>query len=658
MRKILLGLFLICCDVFALADNTVTVSAPDGNPGDVVTVQVSMSATDRVVAAEFAIPIVEGLSYVTGSFQAQATGMSSSSTVVEDELRVYFYSADLNNSQLSNGSIFSFQVLLGRSPGIYKVAPSVVLSDVEGKPLSVEVRGARFKVNAPQIEVSTDKVDFGHIAIRSTYRKNIGITNTGTTPLNISSIDVSTQEIAVSETSFTVSSGATKQLTVSYTPSVTGTREMTLTIKSDAIDNETTTVNVISTPYSVNELMLSSPVGESDSDITVDVYMDNMEDIAAMQCSVALPDEFTYVDDSFVASNRLNDMSSFSSVENGILTLYSYSESDGVIIEGSGKVASFKLHLGSASGFYSLAPENVILGNKDLENVLSGTTNGSIEVKCPFISCNTKIDMGKTSITDIATSVLRIKNEGKKDLVIDKVTFDDDSFSLNVSCPIVVSPGDNKNLEVRYKPESSGDYSSNMSLYTNTPDDRIVDVNIVGSVYEPNYISTNVVLNPDRSGSLTVGLSNYSKISALEMNVYGLENMDIDRASLSMTGRCVGFLSGLSYNDDGSIKVLIYSLSNAFVSGNSGDLFSFSFLWDKVSDNTITVRIADILISDANGKNISGDIEKKVTLTQIESIKKTESDDIYDITGRYVGSDVESLPSGVYIRKGRKLVVQ
>ena len=65
MKRILCGLLiLLCWSGWAYADNSVALSVSDGVPGDTVTVQVSMSASDRVVAAEFTVPIEEGLSYV------------------------------------------------------------------------------------------------------------------------------------------------------------------------------------------------------------------------------------------------------------------------------------------------------------------------------------------------------------------------------------------------------------------------------------------------------------------------------------------------------------------------------------------------------------------------------------------------------------------
>lgn len=664
MRKITLILsFLFCCGL-SNADNTISLSVSDGMPGDTVTVVVSMSASDRVVAAQFSVPVLEGLSYVEGSFDDLSTGMSSADALVNEELKVYYYSADIDNSQLGNGALFSFKFRLGSIPGVYSILPAVVLSDSNGNALNVNVTGSDITVKAPQIRIDREQIDFGHIAIRSTYTEFIGITNTGTTPLNVASISSSSQELKVSESTFTVSPGTTKQLEICFDPLLAGDRNLTLTVQSDAIDDTTRMVTVLADPYSVNILKVGNTVGDTDTEVSVDLFLDNMENLSAFECSLALPEGVAYVNGSFATTDRLTDMRSFAVVEDGKLKLYSYSESDGKIKEGTGKIASFRLFLGCLNGTVGLVPEDVILGNGKYVNVLSDLETGTLNVRSPLIDCNASVDMGKTSIAVFATANLQIKNNGQKDLIIERAVFDDNSFSIKEQCPIKVEPGSQKPITISYKPDSIGAYSSNLSLYTNVKYDGVVNVSISGDAFEPNYITSVAMVDSDRKGTLTVGLTNYGKVSAIEMNVYGLEEMTVDETSLSLTERCAGFKSVLSLNDDRSVKILVYSLSTDFVSGDAGDLFSFDFNCGNVSDNTVTLRIADIILSDQNGRNISESKENSITLslppipTSVDDVRNTESYVIFDITGRVVGNGLESLPPGIYIRNGRKIVIR
>ena len=412
--------------------------------------------------------------------------------------------------------------------------------------------------------------------------------------------------MSVSDTSFVVSAGNTKVLTISYSPLVKGSRNITLTVASDAIDNTSATITVISDAYTVNELKVGNSTGDSDSDVSVNLYLDNMEDIAALQCSFALPDGLSYVDGSFVASGRLQGLKTIPTFADGVLKLYVYSESGETIKEGSGQIISFKLHLGCPNGTYSLVPENVILGNMDLDNVMSGVSDGSVEIMSPVIDCVSTLNMGTNPLTETATGIFRINNTGKKDLIIERIAFDDAEFSSKEVFPIVISPNDDKGIEICYQPVNPGDYASIMRLYTNVPDNRIMDINITGRTFEPNYITSEIKLNSDKkSGTMTVSMSNYNSITAIQMNVYGLEDMTVDKASLSLKDRCQGLSSVLTFNDDGSVKVFLYSLSNKIISGNDGELFSFTFSGTKLLDKDLEVRITDIVLSDENGKNIT-----------------------------------------------------
>lgn len=607
MKRILCSLLiLLCWSGWAFADNSVTLNVSDGVPGDTVTVQVSMLASDRVVAAEFSVPITEGLSYVAGSFTALTADMSSSSAYVDSELRVYFYSASLGDSQLGDGALFSFKIVLGRTPGQFRVQPSVVFSNAEGKSLSVNVSGADITVLAPRMAINPKTLDFGHIAIRSEYTRTFEIANTGTTPLNVSSITASSQELSVSETSFTIQPERTKQIQVSFLPTITGSRSLSVTIESNSIDQPVDSVSIVADTYSVNVLSVGNASGESDSIVSVDLFMDNMENIAALQCSFALPEGLSYVDNSFAVTGRLQDMKCFANVENGVLKLYAYSESEGFISEGSGRIGSFNLHLGSPNGRYTLIPSDVILGNQGLVNVMSGLEGGLVEIMSPLIDCNTVFDMGTNPLTEPVTGFFRIQNSGMKDLIIERVIFEDTLFSLINVCPIIVSPGNQNDISVSYAPMSAGGYASIMKLYTNVPDNRIMDIDIVGIVFEPNYLTTDIKYDSDRkSGILSFNLSNYNKITAVQLNVYGLESMTVDQSSLSLSERCDGLSSVLTFNDDGSVRVFIYSLTNKCITGDSGELFTFAFSNSSILDKNFKVRITDIVLSDEIGNDIA-----------------------------------------------------
>ena len=672
MKKVLLSLLLLCISGLLYAGNSVTVNTSDGKPGDTVTVQVSISASDRFAAGEFTFPIAEGYSFVEGSFQSHVSSMSSSSTLSGVGLKAYFMGA----LQVYNGALFSFKIKLGTVPVVFRMEPVVILSDAQGNALNVTVTGSDVTVKASQIKVSLEQVDYGHISIRSAHKQSLSISNTGTISLNVSSIVGTSNELRVSETSFTVPAGESKLVDISYVPSLPGSKELTLVIESDAVDNATCSIPVVADAYSVNVFKVGSSAGETDSVISIDLFMDNMDDIAAFQCNLNLPDGVSYVDGSFAPSDRLKDMKCFPSFDNGSLSLYVYSESEQVINEGTGKVASFRLYLGSTNGTHNLIPEDVILVDREHINVLSGIQEGSIEIKSPLIACESVFDLGVTALPDKSAGYFQILNNGKKDLVIDKVVFDNALFLPDAEFPFTVRPGKTDSIGIVCNADSTGDYASVMSIYTNVPYNRVVDVDITGSIFAPNFVTSQINLNQDqKSGLLSVSLSNYNTITAIQMNVYGLEEMTVDKSSFSLTERCGDLSSVLTSNKDGSVKVLIYSLDNKCISGNSGELFSFRFSGDRILDDDFSVRIKDVVISDEKGKNISsmkttssneeddnqeGEAEDTVGVlnppTKVVCPVTVEPDreDLFDLLGRRIYADPSALPPGIYIRNGRK----
>lgn len=645
------------------ADNTIQLYATDGNPGDIVSVQVSMSVTDKVVAAEFSFPMVDGLTFVPESFtvEAEELTMSSQAALNKDGLRVFFFSTQLDMSKIGNGPLFSFKVKLGRTPGIFKINPTAILSDENGKALRVNVSTADITVKAPDIALSAEKIDFGHIAIRSSYSKTLGIRNVGTVPLTVASISCTSPELTVSETYFTVQPGSTKQVSLNYSPLLANPDEFILSIISDAIDHECTTLEIVADSYSVNELSVGKSSGDVGTDISLDLLMDNMENISAVQCSFSLPEGVTFVGNSFIPSDRSCGMNLFSSEDNCTLKLYIFSESGNFISEGSGKIATFKLHLESMNGFYDLVPNDVILANKNLTNMISAIHYGSIEVLSPSLACSPMFDMGTISMPDSPTGEYIIRNEGKKDLIIDRISFEGDEFCLNDNCPIVVSPGSQKCLSISCVLEESGEYSAVMTLYTNTPQNRMTDVFVGCRIIEPNYISPEALVNSDgKSGILKVSLSNYNTISAIQFNVYGLENVTFDKSSFTMTDRCSDFSFSISENNDGSTRILLYSIADKCISGNDGELFMMNFTSMSPLKKNQTITISDILISDVSGRNIStaDSVSIMAVVTKVGEIVDIAPSVIYNLTGRYVGDDFESLPVGIYIRNGRKFMVK
>ncbi|MBO7240496.1 MAG: choice-of-anchor D domain-containing protein, partial [Bacteroidaceae bacterium] len=420
---ILLVLFAV---VGSAAQNKVSISSGQGVPGDIITVDVSLQNSDEVTAVEVVIPLVDKqLTYVDGSCAINSeriNGHQHNVAVGGGALRIFIYSLEQKTLNGNNGIIASFNLKLGKAPAEYPLQPQAVLSDVAGNELPVIVDNGILKIVAPQVEVVTQSVDFGHIPIRSQHSKSITLRNSGTSTLNVTGLQFSAPEFTATETSFTVEPGKTKSVVVNYTPTVRGAVEESVTVISDAI-NGNATIKLIADPYSVNELHCSRVEGALGEEVTVELRMNNMEPIVGLQTTFTLPDGIEYVDGSFAPTERAVSHTATASVNSNSLVLFLYSFGNSVMDGNDGVVATFRLRLKCNSGNYYIVPQNTVLSNVTEEDMTSAVSGNYIVVKSPNISGNSELDFGESPITETAKANYSVRNSGNATLVINGVAF-------------------------------------------------------------------------------------------------------------------------------------------------------------------------------------------------------------------------------------------
>ena len=593
------------------ADNTISVSASDDKPGAEVGVSVAMTNTDGIVAAEFEIPLDGNMTYVDGSFSVEADRLVDHQTSIsysDGTLRVYIFGTSLTALTASSGTFFSFKLRLGSAPGKYSLTPKVILSNAEGKKVDCTVKGTSVTILASLARWDTTSIDFGHVPVKSTYEKTVVLSNTGTSRLTVSSIAFTSDAFTCTDTSFSIEAGGSKTLTVVFAPQNYGTVNESLTIESDAAGGAQT-VELRADPYSVNELHVGSAEGKYNTEAAVALDMTNMEEITAVQCTFELPEEVEYVTNSFAASDRCAGFKTISSVSGNRLNIYLYSLSGDVIAAGEGEIGTLRLKLKGATGSYALTPQEVVLGNGSLTDMTSAVTSGTVTVVSPVLSCDSELDMLSVSLTETANRTFTLTNTGQSELTVTSVTFNDDSLSVADTFPIIVYAGDSHELHVAYKPHEAGDFNGVMNIYSDNPLERLTKVDVHGTVYEPNTLSVSSSSDESKSTcTVTVSMDNYSDIVALQVDIEGVEGLSVSKADIVMHDRCTGLSSAVTWNGDGSCRVIIYSLTDRHISGHSGPLFSLTFT-DSQS-GSVGTRIIDLknaVLSNRGSENMASD---------------------------------------------------
>jgi uncharacterized protein YjdB len=604
MRRVLLLLVVMALAIAARASNNFTLSAASGHPGDEVTVTASLSGDEAVSAVDITIPLTQYTAYVAGSAQlvsSRAQSHQVSAAYTDGALRILVYS--LTSAPLEgSGELLTFQLSLGKEPADYALTPKVKLSDASGSALDVSATGAAVTVLSPKLQVVTSTIDFGRSAIRGTYTRTLTLHNAGNESLTVSGFKCSAAALTVWPTSGTIAAGRSETYTVTYCPTMRDSGiEERIRIESDAV-NGAQKATVTAVPYSVNELHVSNAQGESDSEVTISLTMNNMEPIVSAQCSFQLPDALKYVEGSVAAGTRANGHSVNARYENGTLTLYLISLTNTPLNDADGELLNFRLKLDGQSGRYSLNPQKVVLSNASSENMTSDTHAGYVHIKAPRISCSSSVTMPAGAVTDGTQTTYTLSNDGSVPLTVSRIVFADDGYSVAEALPLTVPAGSAQTLTLQYSGSQAGEFSTTMHIYSNDPESRMTDVAVSGCLYEPNKLEFSGEPSDDYdSFVLHVDLTNYTDIVALQLDVHGLTGMTAGAEDLILSSRASGHSASIREISSGVHRVVIFSLSNMAFTGNSGRLFDLTFSGANCRDGQFTID--NIKLSNASGIN-------------------------------------------------------
>lgn len=607
MRHTILALLLVVSWFASRAGNALVVSDVQGSPNEIVEISVSLSNTDQIVALEVIIPLNNYLKYVNGSCalsQNHSDNYSLNSAMVEGSLRTYIYSIDKTPLSCSGESLFSFKLKLGNTPQTFSLVPAVVLSDKDGKAVDVSVTNGKVSILAPQLTIITSEIDYGRCPIFGSYTKTITLQNSGTSDLSISDIFCSTDRLSPSDTQLVLPSGQSKNVTLTFTPINRGEVSETVTIDSnDPIQFQT--IAVRATPYFVNELHVGNGAGSAGEEVEIELHMNNMEPIIAAQWSFSLPIGLAYVEGSFKNADRSANHQALSVQVGGKVTMYLYSSSNTAIDGTEGKIGSFKVKLQGTSGKYSINPQEVVLGNINVENMVSATSAGQVVISSPIIRGNTELDFGNLPLDGDLSRSFTIKNTGSESLEINKIVMIDEGFSVIDELPFVISPNSNRNITVKCDGTVAGDYSTSMNIYNNDPETRVLGVNLTCSLYEPNTIGlSGSVDNDNKTVTAIVSLDNYSEIISAQMDIHFVSGVSVLGGQVVLSSRTNGHSSYVSKIGDKDFRVALYNLNNTPISEHEGEIFSLPFtIPEGVDFNQQSITVDNIVLGNKETKN-------------------------------------------------------
>lgn len=636
MKKIILILFLAIAGFVAQAGNMVAVSQTEGHPGDVVTVAVNVQNTDIITGMQITIPLDKFLSYEAGSasLTERADGLQVSANASDGELHIVVYGFGKDKQiGAGDGTVVTFKLKLNWSPNVYPLTPKVLLSDADGNPLDCTTTDGSVTILTPQIATAGKVVDWGRVAItRGPYTRSVTIQNTGTEPLHISNITFDNEDFSVAEPQLTIAAGDSKSLPIAYAP-VQYAWSLTahMTIESDAINGKKE-VTLTAIPYSVNELHLGEASGICDEIVEVPITVNNMEPLVGVQFDIALPDELKYVEGSFATAERTSALTATSAINGNKLTLILYSLTNATMEGNDGVIGTFKLRLNGRSNWYWLNPENVRLSNVKLENMTSATSGGYVKIQSPVYGGSTSLDMGKTSVTEIAQATYSMRNKGNVPLTIEKMAFLADGFTVVEQLPMVIPANEAAALTVQFSPTVEGAYSTFMNVYTTDPDHRMVQVKVNGEIFEPNQLTLDGERDANQKGyTLKVGMDNYTTdLVGMQFDVHWTSAMHYESVKASDRWNNE-HITAIPINDN-TLRVVAYTIPSTAISGNSGELMRLHFTCDDEAYEGTTVRIDSISLSNTKGEQKSSIQDLAMKIVKMGDVNDDGVIDVTDVT--------------------------
>ncbi|MCR5849266.1 MAG: InlB B-repeat-containing protein [Bacteroidaceae bacterium] len=627
---------LLCFGMGARADNVVSIGSVEGAPGEEVTVSVGLTNTDALSSLQLSIPWDENLTLVEGSAQvgSRCAGHAANVGVKDGVLQVVVYSLSMQTIAPGSGDVATFRIKLAGEPvSITLQSTKTVLTDGNGNTVNGSCQSGTATIRCAKAQFDTDEIDFGRVPIRSTYTREVAVTNVGNANLVVSSLEFSDVNVFSSTTQLpkTITPGSTANINVTFAPTERGAIERQLRIVSNS-STRNRAIKLKALPYAVNELHIGDASGISDEEVTISMRMNNMDDISGYQIEFQLPNSLQYVDGSFaVNDNRKQDHTGAASIVDGTLRLLAYSPSGKPLKGNDGEIGTFRVKLVGSNSVY-LEPVKTVLSatiNNKVENVVSDVYGGQVSIQYPAISTDGEIDFGAVSVTEECKRTFSINNYGSAPLTISRIVFNNEYLSVEEAMPLVIQSWQSSNVTVVYSSTEQTAFEAKMQIYSNDPDRRLHEVNVRGSRFAPNYLSMQIPdVFEDETVKMNLSVNTYDDVTGLQFDMeYPNSVYEPFDDNIYLAERAKRMTVSSRQMSPNTIRYVCYFLGGGGIAAGEGEVMSIGLkpVAEVTPVGTYTVSIKNVKLGTAEladkyaGSDVSGTFQVKkhnpVTIT-------------------------------------------
>lgn len=680
-------LICLCCllGIAAARAQTPVVSLSDaaGQPGDDVTVNVSVQHASQMSALQMALQLDEHLTYVEGSATlntALTNGHTLSAGMKDGQLQLVLYDLGLHALKESNEALFSFKLKLDKQPGIRLLQPTALKAvDAEGNELSaVTATPGHVTTLCAQATYGSITVDFGHVPLQNRYSQPLAVTNSGTTDLTITNLLFSATTFSSNVAlPLTIAPGSSVNIPLQFTPQKRGAQQAKVRVVSNStgVRND---ITLTADPYAVNELHVADGLeGEAGNEIEVPLKVNNMDALCGFQFEFDLPEQVSYVEGSFRLSDRSQGHQLSATCTKGHLIALAYSPTNACFKDNDGVIATFKVKLIGPYGCNLQATKALLtaLIDDNAVNVTSANYGSYITIRAPSISVDWgDIDMGRMPVTQKSQTSLTLHNYGNATLRIERLQLRDGlPIELSADAPFEVAPWQSKTITLTYETLAKGDFSDVLQIYSNDPSNRLVERTVRGSRYEPNSVALQALPSTANEATLALSLDNYNEVSGIQFDMKVPTGFSFDAVDdLLPQDRFLTFsVNCQALSQPNLYRVFIYNLTDEMVARGIGDVLFIQLhpTTDDAFKNNAALQLSNIKVGGPNLTDVgnyatwlSAIIPEPVVTNLLNATDNAQAalqGAIYTLSGIKVGvapHDWAHLPSGIYIYNGKRIL--
>lgn len=353
-----------------------------------------------------------------------------------------------------------------------------------------------------------------------------------------------------------------------------------------------------------NNIALSSVQGAAGTEVTISVTMNNSDAVSALQLSIPLGDNLTFVENSQKAGDRLNGHTLSAGVNNGVLNVMAYSASMAAITGNEGEICSFKLLLGNTPGTISLTPSKTSVSDADGNSLAISVSNGTVDIRGAKVQIsNNTLDFEKVAINNSTSRSVYIKNVGNETLTITDISFSSSVFSTTATLPLVINAGSSKGIYVSCVPTTRGAIDEEMTIVSNNVTGNST-IRLTATPYAVNELRLgNVSGSTDEEVTIPVTMKNMDEINGLQMEIVLPNDLEYVDGSFTLSDRKQDHSVSATITDN-KLTVVAYSPTDKAFTGSDGEVGSFKVKIVGSTNAYLSFQKA-ILSSTIDGKSVN-----------------------------------------------------